>query len=203
MGVGCQERPYHVDRTTSRPLCEVKRRRAGLVLRWGTTWEAPVLFLFLFSPIYPPSFFSPPQRYHGGDHVVKLLFLHSPTSPPLSFRQTTCLTSPQRVTNHFLLPRHRPTNQFTPALVLSKRAGQWSSCQEPWISRRTFCLAYEDTTTSQALTAHARPTAASRSVKGVYKVCSAGFGRSGVRAFGRSGGWLPKPSVLCTSVRFG
>ena len=26
-----QERPYHVDRTTSRPLCEVKRRRARLV----------------------------------------------------------------------------------------------------------------------------------------------------------------------------
>ncbi|CAN0388414.1 unnamed protein product, partial [Scytosiphon promiscuus] len=41
-----QERPYHVDRTTSRPLCEVKRRRARLVLRWGTTWEALVLFLF-------------------------------------------------------------------------------------------------------------------------------------------------------------
>ena len=36
----------HVDCTTSRPLCEVKRRRARLVLRWGTTWEALVLFLF-------------------------------------------------------------------------------------------------------------------------------------------------------------
>ena len=44
-----QERPYHVDRTTSRPLCEVKRRRARLVLRWGTTWEALVLFLFFLS----------------------------------------------------------------------------------------------------------------------------------------------------------
>ncbi|CAN0234029.1 unnamed protein product, partial [Laminaria digitata] len=43
-----QERPYHVDRNTSRPLCEVKRRRARLVLRWGTTWEALVLFLFFF-----------------------------------------------------------------------------------------------------------------------------------------------------------
>ena len=32
-----QERPYHVDRTTSRLLCEVKRRWARLVLRWGTT----------------------------------------------------------------------------------------------------------------------------------------------------------------------
>ncbi|CAN0044204.1 unnamed protein product, partial [Laminaria digitata] len=41
-----QERPYQVDRTTSRLLCEVKRRRARLVLRWGTTWEALVLFLF-------------------------------------------------------------------------------------------------------------------------------------------------------------
>lgn len=26
----CQERPHHADRTTSRPLCEVKRRRARL-----------------------------------------------------------------------------------------------------------------------------------------------------------------------------
>ena len=40
-----QERPYHVERTTPRPLCGVQRRRATLVLRWETTWEAPVLFL--------------------------------------------------------------------------------------------------------------------------------------------------------------
>ncbi|CAM9868164.1 unnamed protein product, partial [Sphacelaria rigidula] len=39
-----QERPYHVYSTTSRPLCEVKRRRARLVLRWGITWEVLVLF---------------------------------------------------------------------------------------------------------------------------------------------------------------
>ena len=57
---GCQlnwdeERPYHVDRTTSRPLCEVKRRRARLVLRWGTTWEALVLLPF--------SFFAPTASY--------------------------------------------------------------------------------------------------------------------------------------------
>ncbi|CAM9395235.1 unnamed protein product [Laminaria digitata] len=43
-----QERPYRVDRTTSRPLCEAKRRRARLVLPWGTKWEALVLFLFLY-----------------------------------------------------------------------------------------------------------------------------------------------------------
>ena len=52
-----QERPYHADRTTSRPLCEVKRRRARLVLRWGTTWEALVLFLFALLRFLPPSFF--------------------------------------------------------------------------------------------------------------------------------------------------
>ena len=48
-----QERPYHADRTTSRPLCEVKRRRARLVLRWGTTWEALVLFLFRSARLIP------------------------------------------------------------------------------------------------------------------------------------------------------
>ncbi|CAM9501487.1 unnamed protein product, partial [Sphacelaria rigidula] len=36
-------RPYHVDSTTTRPLCEVKRYRARLVLRSGITWEALVL----------------------------------------------------------------------------------------------------------------------------------------------------------------
>ena len=41
-----QERPYHVDRTTSRLLCKVEGRWARVVLRWGTTWEALVLFLF-------------------------------------------------------------------------------------------------------------------------------------------------------------
>lgn len=38
-----QELPCHVERSTSRPLCEVKRCRARLVLlRWGTTLEAPI-----------------------------------------------------------------------------------------------------------------------------------------------------------------
>ena len=41
-----QERPDRVDCTASRPLCEVKGRRAGLLRRWGTTWKAPVLLLF-------------------------------------------------------------------------------------------------------------------------------------------------------------
>ncbi|CAM9915085.1 unnamed protein product, partial [Sphacelaria rigidula] len=37
-------RTYHVDSTASRPLCDVKRRRARPAPRWGTTWESLVLF---------------------------------------------------------------------------------------------------------------------------------------------------------------
>ena len=32
-------RPYHVGYTGSRPITEVKRRRARLVLGWVTAWE--------------------------------------------------------------------------------------------------------------------------------------------------------------------
>jgi hypothetical protein len=42
-----QERPYNVDSTASRPLCEVKQHLARLVLRWGTTLESRVLFFLL------------------------------------------------------------------------------------------------------------------------------------------------------------
>ncbi|CAM9428540.1 unnamed protein product, partial [Sphacelaria rigidula] len=38
-------RPYHVDNTTPHPLCEVKRCRVRLLLRWGTTWGALLQFL--------------------------------------------------------------------------------------------------------------------------------------------------------------
>lgn len=37
---------HHVDNTTSCSLYEAKRCRARLALRWGTTWDALVLFLF-------------------------------------------------------------------------------------------------------------------------------------------------------------
>jgi hypothetical protein len=43
-----QERPYQHDSTASRLLSEVKRVRARLVLRWGTTLESRVLFFFYF-----------------------------------------------------------------------------------------------------------------------------------------------------------
>ena len=32
-------RPYHAEYTGSRPITEVKQRRAGLVLGWVTAWE--------------------------------------------------------------------------------------------------------------------------------------------------------------------
>ena len=49
----CQ-RPYHAESTGSRPITEVKQRRARLVLGWVTAWEHRVLlaisffFFFLF-----------------------------------------------------------------------------------------------------------------------------------------------------------
>ena len=39
----CCLRPYHVESTGSRPITEVKQRRARLVLGWVTAWEYRVL----------------------------------------------------------------------------------------------------------------------------------------------------------------
>ena len=41
-------RPYHVENTGSRPITEVKQRRARLVLGWVTAWEYRVLQTFAF-----------------------------------------------------------------------------------------------------------------------------------------------------------
>ena len=38
-----RQRPYHVESTGSRPITEVKQRRARLVLGWVTAWEPRVL----------------------------------------------------------------------------------------------------------------------------------------------------------------
>ena len=43
----CQ-RPYHVESTGSRPITEVKQRRARLVLGWVTAWEYRVHYTFPF-----------------------------------------------------------------------------------------------------------------------------------------------------------
>ncbi len=99
-----QERPYHVDRTTSRPLCEVKRRRARLVLRWGTTWEALVLFLFTFAHLRPTD--------------LRIFYIsHYSSSTPT----TTYL----RLANIYLIERARESLSFfcpaLPALLASLR----------------------------------------------------------------------------------
>ena len=46
-----RQRPYHAERTGSRPITEVKQRRASSVLGWVTAWEHGVLLAltFLFS----------------------------------------------------------------------------------------------------------------------------------------------------------
>ena len=43
----CQ-RPYHAERTGSRPITEVKQRRASSVLGWVTAWEHGVLLALTF-----------------------------------------------------------------------------------------------------------------------------------------------------------
>ena len=46
----CRQRPYRVECTGSLPTSEVKRRRARLVLGWGTAWESLGVLLAFFSP---------------------------------------------------------------------------------------------------------------------------------------------------------
>ena len=41
-----RERSYHVENTSSRPITEVKQRRAWLVLGWVTAWEHHVMLTF-------------------------------------------------------------------------------------------------------------------------------------------------------------
>ena len=45
----CCLRPYHVENTGSRPITEVKQRRARSVLGWVTAWEYRVLQAFHFA----------------------------------------------------------------------------------------------------------------------------------------------------------
>jgi hypothetical protein len=41
-----RQRPYHVENTGSRPITEVKQRRARSVLGWVTAWEHRVSLAF-------------------------------------------------------------------------------------------------------------------------------------------------------------
>ena len=47
----CRQLPYHVENIGSRPITEVKQRRARLVLGWVTAWEHRVL-LATFKKIF-------------------------------------------------------------------------------------------------------------------------------------------------------
>ena len=75
----CRQRPYHVESTGSRPITEVKQRRARLVLEWVTAWEPRVLLAstFFFLSFLPFFFFfflgwSPMfrRRFKQHDHVI-------------------------------------------------------------------------------------------------------------------------------------
>ena len=66
----CCQRPYHVESTGSRPITEVKQRRAWLVLGWVTAWEHRVLLTSFLggrgggnSPIFC-------RRYKQHDNVI-------------------------------------------------------------------------------------------------------------------------------------
>ena len=50
MDINVCQRPYHAEYTGSRPITEVKQRRARLVLGWVTAWEHRVLLALYFFP---------------------------------------------------------------------------------------------------------------------------------------------------------
>ena len=70
----CRERSYHAKCTGSRPIPEVKLRRAESVVRWVTACEASVLFAFC-RPFALFCYASPPPYEHGVVLAVVLLVL--------------------------------------------------------------------------------------------------------------------------------
>ena len=65
-----RQRPYHVENTGSRPITEVKQRRARLVLGWVTAWEHWVLLVSLFAHFSPYVL----QSVVGGCNAIGHLF---------------------------------------------------------------------------------------------------------------------------------
>ena len=82
----CQ-RPYHIEHTSSRPITEVKQRRAWLVLGWVTAWEHHVLQTHLFHFICFVLLFS---RFCNLLPLVKLLLC---SDVSLSFYQSYFIQS--------------------------------------------------------------------------------------------------------------
>ena len=71
-----RQRPYHVESTGSRPITEVKQRRARLVLGWVTAWEHRVLLDSIF--FLSLSLFSPPKfrrQYKQHDYAIFNYFI--------------------------------------------------------------------------------------------------------------------------------
>ena len=69
-----RQRPYHVESTGSRPITEVKQRRARLVPGWVTAWEHRVLLvIFFFSPLNLSSNMN--KRNSDSTYAVVLVFL--------------------------------------------------------------------------------------------------------------------------------
>ena len=84
--VVCRQRPYHVESTGSRPITEVKQRRARLVLGWVTAWEHRVLlatFFLFFSVRLFFSFFLCDLTFFFTVCVLTFRFLN-PSSPSSS-----------------------------------------------------------------------------------------------------------------------
>ena len=91
----CRQRPYHVESTGSRPITEVKQRRARLVLGWVTAWEHQVLLatFFSFSFFF---FFSLPDPLAASViffWTFRLLFFHTGHFLPFQWVSVSALAS--------------------------------------------------------------------------------------------------------------
>lgn len=135
-----QARPYHGDSTGTRPLSEVKLRRARLVLRWETTLEVRVLCFLLAWLLLGPDSTAAPQA-----HTPRRLT----TNPPP--RHTPLPAKPRIPTTHCThppLPLHLPPTATVLLTDLSEArsaateapsrpadsrdaAGTWCRCLRP------------------------------------------------------------------------
>ena len=68
-----RQRPYHVERTASRPISEVKQRWVWLVLGWVTAWEHQMLLAFHYFSLhlFIDYFIFTLKSYHERKQVVR------------------------------------------------------------------------------------------------------------------------------------
>ena len=92
----CRQRPYHVESTGSRPITEVKQRRARLVLGWVTAWEHQVLLATFFFFFFFLLFLSPPNPLAASViffWTLRLLFFHTGHFLPFQWVSVSALAS--------------------------------------------------------------------------------------------------------------